>query len=327
MLTLCLGNSFPSCLQTSVTSHLLIFPRESGESDRASGFLLSLLSRVWHRELCGGFREATERRLVLEDVSPIAFRKVMGLACCVGGGGATRTTGLGEVVELALLADRYEVVAVRDVLEAAAIRSLTVHSCAPLLDTRSSGASLSALSAAARAFALRHFEELAATDGFSGLGEKALALLVEADELHASAEEQRFFEALVAWMTHVPTPAPPPPFNSPPADTASLPPEPYAAVCLLLVLAAAAAAAVCLFHTLVTAAMWLLLVLAAAAAAVCLFHALGAAAVCLLLVLAAATTAVCLSHFFAAETPADGLLHVSLLSLSCRRPATDAKQP
>jgi hypothetical protein len=88
----------------------------------------------------------------------------MGLACYVGGGCATRTTGLGEVVELALLADRYEAVVARDVLEAAAIRSLTVHSCALLLDARSSGASLSALSAAARAFALRHFEELAATD-------------------------------------------------------------------------------------------------------------------------------------------------------------------
>jgi hypothetical protein len=109
----------------------------------------------------------------------------MGLACYVGGGCATRTTGLGEVVELALLADRYEVAVARDILEAAAIRSLTVHSCALLLYARSSGASLSALSAAARSFALRHFEELAATDGFSGLGEKALALLVEADELRA----------------------------------------------------------------------------------------------------------------------------------------------
>ena len=149
----------------------------------------------------------------------------MGLACYVGGGCATRTTGLGEVVELALLADRYEVVAVRDVLEAAAIRSLTVHSCAPLLDTRSSGASLSALSAAARAFALQHFEELAVTEGFLGLGEEALASLLEADELHASSEE-RVFEALVAWMTHPPTPAPPTLPHLPPADTASLPPDP-----------------------------------------------------------------------------------------------------
>ena len=174
------------------------------------------MSRVWHRELCGGFREAAERRLVLEDVSPVAFRKVMGLACCAGGSGATTTTGLGEVVELALLADRYEVVAVRDVLEAAAIRSLNIHSCPPLLDTRSSGASLSALSAAVRSFALRNFEELAGTDEFLALGEEALGSLLEADELNASAEE-RVFEALIAWMTH-PAPRPPATAVSPPLD-------------------------------------------------------------------------------------------------------------
>jgi hypothetical protein len=201
--------------------------RESGESNRASGFLLSLISRVWHRELCGGFREATERRLILEDVQPTAFRKVVGLACCAGGGHAITTTGLGEVVELALLADRYEVVAVRDVLEAAAVRCLTVHSCAPLLDARSSGASLAALSAAARAYALSNFEDLARTDGFMALGEEALGALLEADELQAASEE-RVFEALVAWMTLTPLP----PFSPPPAlpaPAARDPPPPDAA--------------------------------------------------------------------------------------------------
>jgi hypothetical protein len=204
--------------------------RESGESDRASGFLLSLISRVWHRELCGGFREATERRLILEDVPPTAFRKVVGLACCAGGGTAVATAGLGEVVELALLADRYEVVAVRDALEAAAVRCLTVHSCAPLLDARSSGASLAALSAAARAYALGNFEDLARTEGFMALGEEALGALLEADDLQAASEE-RVFEALVAWMTLTPLPpsAPPPPR---PAAAAEDPPPPDPAAAL-----------------------------------------------------------------------------------------------
>ena len=77
--------------------------RSTGTWLYTSAFLLSLVSPVFHRTLCGHFKEGTSKRLELECVSEPLFRKMMLLACGVEG---VMAADLDELLQLAALADR-----------------------------------------------------------------------------------------------------------------------------------------------------------------------------------------------------------------------------
>ena len=171
-----------------------------GKTQRSSGFLLSLVSRIWQKHFCGPFREGTERRLVIEDVTAEAFSKILSLACCAAGG--AKIVDLAEAMELLSLADRYELAEVYDAMQHASLSHLTVENCAELLGVSSKFASCGgtgALVAAGRELALREFEAVAATVGFQQLDEADVAALLEDDELEASGEDA-VLAALARWI-------------------------------------------------------------------------------------------------------------------------------
>jgi hypothetical protein len=160
-----------------------------------------MLSDVWERELRGDFAPTPGKRVVLHDVPPAAFPKLLNLAC---GAPATPVSGLPELVDLALLADRFALDPVRAALEEEAVRRLTPDAAAGLVEALSAASTgLTALPRAAADFACAHFEALAATDGFLALGEPALLALLDADRLAADGEE-RVYEALARWLRAAP---------------------------------------------------------------------------------------------------------------------------
>ena len=79
-----------------------------------SAFCLSLMSPFFHKTLCGPFKEATERQMVLQE-DERAVRKVMELACGCKGGVCVRD--VEEMVVLGAVADQYGMEAVVSAVE------------------------------------------------------------------------------------------------------------------------------------------------------------------------------------------------------------------
>ena len=113
--------------------NLLLFwiaSSDGGGSTRMSGFLLSLVSPVLHKMVCGAFKESASRRLTLGEMEERAFVRVVGLACGV----ASMEGGhVMEVVKLAKVADRLQMSEVVAELSGTICRELSVEVCAEVL--------------------------------------------------------------------------------------------------------------------------------------------------------------------------------------------------
>ena len=118
------------------------------------------------------------------------FRKLAAL----GTGGRVSVMmerGLGELMALALIADRYQVdseVVQEDVEEKlVGLLTVTVESCGGLL-TRSSGSGPLRVVRASRELARREFDDLARTEVFLEVGEDILGSLPDDDSLGTERE-------------------------------------------------------------------------------------------------------------------------------------------
>ena len=118
------------------------------------------------------------------------FRKLAAL----GTGGRVsvmmeRGLGLGELMALALIADRYQVEVVQEDVEEklVGLLTVTVESCGGLL-TRSSGSGPLRVVRASRELARREFDDLARTEVFLEVGEDILGSLPDDDSLGTERE-------------------------------------------------------------------------------------------------------------------------------------------
>ena len=139
-----------------------------------SAFCLSLMSPFFHKTLCGPFKEATERQMVLQE-DERAVRKVMELACGCKGGVCVRDAE--EMVVLGAVADQYGMEAVVSAVEDAIVRSVTVETCGEVL-CRSGGGQLPRAECAARKVVLLRFEAVSWSGGFKAMSEEMLCDLV-----------------------------------------------------------------------------------------------------------------------------------------------------
>ncbi len=162
---------------------------------RSSGFLLSMVSPVIHKQLCGNFLEGHQKRIEICDVNEMDFRAVLDLWC---GKLDCECDELEKVMQLASIADRFEITDLSLTLEAVIQRLLTVDNCCKLL-AWSSRNGLRILHTAARSLALERFEELAGTAGFLQIDEDILDSLINDDELVVTGEES-VFGAVVEWF-------------------------------------------------------------------------------------------------------------------------------
>ena len=141
--------------------------------DKASGFLLSVLSPVWRAKLCGDIGGGARWQLALDGGEAGLFSKLVAL----GSGAAVRVDGgVGGLMALGLMVDRYQVEAVQGAVEEAVVGLLTVERCGGVL-AWSSGSGLERVARASREVALREFDEFARTAGFMEVGEEALGSL------------------------------------------------------------------------------------------------------------------------------------------------------
>ena len=155
---------------------------------RFSAFLLSRMSPVLHKAVCGHFRESRARCVELEDVDPVCFQHVLDLWC---GREGVEVESVGQLMRAAGVAERFQVEEVVCALEEAVVRQLSVETCAEVL-MGSERLGLRRAEAAAERLALARFEEVAGTEGFGGLGEEAVGRLVDDDRLDAGSEEGVF---------------------------------------------------------------------------------------------------------------------------------------
>jgi hypothetical protein len=183
-----------------------------------------LLSPVLQKSVCGGFREGVSKCVELVDVDPECFQRVMDLWC---GRGVVEFEGVRQLMRTAALAERYQVAEVTAVLHTvcthfapnshliytcftivlrkvaaalddAVIEQLGVDTCAGMLEG-GAALGLGRAEAAAEGLALARFEEVAATEGFLGLGEESLGRLLDNDAL-AAPNEERVLERVARWM-------------------------------------------------------------------------------------------------------------------------------
>ena len=81
---------------------LTLVNRSGNFSLRTNRFLLSLLSPVLRGAFCGGFKEAIEGCMVLEDIDSQPFIDAIELAC----GRSIEAACIADLLELARIADR-----------------------------------------------------------------------------------------------------------------------------------------------------------------------------------------------------------------------------
>ena len=176
----------------SLTMH---FCRSSNTTVRANSFLLCMASPVLHKMLCGSFREGATRRLSLTDVDGRVFQEVLNLWC---GKEGRAERELGDVMAMASVADRLEMLDVFEALEAAVIGELRPEVCAEaLMSSRRLG--LGQVEEVAWGMAIERFDQVSKTGGFMGLDEEIVGKLLEEDGLGVVKEEEAF-EGLVGWM-------------------------------------------------------------------------------------------------------------------------------
>jgi hypothetical protein len=160
-----------------------------------NGFLLSMISPYFYGMVCGSFAEGLNRRLELGQVESGFFTKLIELTCS----GHTTVSRVCEVVELARLADHYQMDEVSSALEDEAVRLLTVETCAELF-TSGMKSGLSCIVEECKKLALTEFEAVANSAGFLRMGEEVLKILLESDSLVVSSEET-LLDHVVQWMT------------------------------------------------------------------------------------------------------------------------------
>ena len=134
---------------------------------------------------------------MLDDVVPAAFSALLHYACCVP---RPAPPSFFELVDLALLADRFAIEPLRVALEKEAARRITPVECPALLNLAvAADTGLAILPSAAAALACRRFEAVAATAEFVSLLPAALYSVVDDDHLSTAAEEH-VLEAVVCWL-------------------------------------------------------------------------------------------------------------------------------
>ena len=162
---------------------------------KASGFVLSLASPVLRKMICGSFDESVERKVKLQDVGQKVFFDVLDLWC---GTSLVPNQHLDYALELAITADRFEMMEVASALEEHIVQQLKMDDCLEILSV-SSGTGLINVQEAARKIVLNHFETLSDSTSFIRLDENILESVLNDDELVLRTESDALC-ALARWM-------------------------------------------------------------------------------------------------------------------------------
>ena len=89
-----------------------------------------MCSPVLHKMLCGSFIESHAKTLKLQDVDGAAFVKTLDVWC---GKQSSAEMELGEVRELASIADRFQMTEVSTALDETVMRHLSMGMCGEVL--------------------------------------------------------------------------------------------------------------------------------------------------------------------------------------------------
>ena len=156
--------------------------RTSGARIKANSFLLSLISPVLHKMLCGQFVEGDRRRVTFPDIDERNFADVVDLWC---GAESLDELSVAAMLQLGNTADRFLMTEVASALEEKVIDQMRLKECGLILGC-SSGPWLDRAQATARRLATDWLQEAEAAGCLDGLDEGALESL-RRDEIEIGA--------------------------------------------------------------------------------------------------------------------------------------------
>ena len=168
--------------------------RICGSVVKASAFLLCLVSPVFHKLLCGEFKERATRKIDLPEIDKAEFQIMIDLVC---GKEINEIVEISTLITVAELADRFALVEVVAMLDDIIQDRINVETCAQVLGKGAVG--LQRVSHLGREVALFHFEQLSKSEGLSNLSSTELISLLEDNNLK-SASEEVLFESILPWV-------------------------------------------------------------------------------------------------------------------------------
>lgn len=163
-----------------------------------SRFGLCLCSPVFYKMICGDFREKWTGILEIEDVEITKFIHLMDLWCGKMKLDHLPCYDLMELIDLAALADRFQMQHVMEALEKEIVKQMSTDTCAQVL-ANSGSLGLLHVELAARNMLVERFEQVAATDDYMMIDEETLSLILDDDWLDV-ANEETALKAAVRWM-------------------------------------------------------------------------------------------------------------------------------
>jgi hypothetical protein len=142
--------------------------------------------------LCGPFRERS-KNIILAETDCTQFQKLLDLIC-------SKEVDIPDnrsAMNLAIMADQFQMTEISNVLENILLRSLQLDACAEVLSCQTEG--LPRLVESCRAIALSKFDQVSCAGGFLAMSEEVFGALLDDDGLVVENEE-RVYEAVIRWM-------------------------------------------------------------------------------------------------------------------------------
>jgi hypothetical protein len=148
-----------------------------------------------HKMICGKFNEGKSREFIIDDVHGVTFTNLLDVWCqkmCIGG------KPLEDLFDLAVVADRFQMVEVGAAIEDCIVQNLALETCVDIL-MKSCSARLSRAEIESQKTIVAHFDEVCATKSFMRLDEEQILAIVSDDGLGVENEEA-VLEAAVMWL-------------------------------------------------------------------------------------------------------------------------------
>jgi len=164
--------------------------------------VLAVASPVLRKMLTGGFKESRAREecgrrvITLQEVSAEQVKTLLDWIYT----GRAHTQSVQEMLLLGKLADALDVQPLYELIVKKALDALNAETCAQTMQY-AHACCLADIKDAAIVYALKHFDEVAETDGFLELGEDLVGALLASDHLQSTCEEA-VYEHVLRWMLH-----------------------------------------------------------------------------------------------------------------------------
>eukprot|EP00960_Hanusia_phi_P078366 768810-Hanusia_phi.AAC.11 len=171
-----------------------VFPEQEFRTHRVA---LATVSPVLRRMLLSSFKEGQKNQIVLYDIDPGIFAKVVDFIYL----GNVHVSSVDEMFEIGKVSDRLDIAVLSDSILSIASSKISDDNCWSILKgSRVCG--LSCIADCTMMYILENFERVVGHAGFLAADEEMLSVILASDDLVCQSEET-IYEILLSWIEHV----------------------------------------------------------------------------------------------------------------------------